>query len=111
MGNPDGTSDQAWNTTDSTIPTSLKQECKEYLTQWGSPPKNRMPKISCTDATIHAAQDFINELQNPSPAIPLVTFGNKHNEALITPDRIFEKLTSSARSLRVVHPEQHQPII
>ena len=45
------------------------------------PRKFSMPKISSTDATIHAAQDLIHGLKNPAPFSPLATLGNSHNEA------------------------------
>ena len=67
--------------------------------------------MSHTDAAIHATQYRIYALQNLAPAIPLVTTGNTHNKALILLANIFEKATYPERSLRVVHPEQHQPII
>ena len=49
-----------------------------------TPQTINMPKFSSTDATIHAAQDLIHELQNPAPDIPLVTLVNVHKEALIS---------------------------
>ena len=60
-----------------------------------------MPKMSTTDETMNAAQDLIHTLQNPSPAIPLVTLVNSHKEALISIEYIFGKSTSPAATPRV----------
>ena len=50
-----------------------------------------MPKMSYTDAKIHAAQDLIHALQNPAPANPLVALVNLHKEKLRYLTEIFEK--------------------
>ena len=60
-----------------------------------------MLKISSTDATIYAAQDLINLLQNPEPARPLVTLVNAHKEPFISLADIFGKSTSPAVPTRV----------
>ena len=60
-----------------------------------------MPKMSSTDATIHAVHDLIRAIYNPAPAIPLVTLVNLHKEALISLADIFEKSTSPAVPLRI----------
>ena len=43
------------------------------------------------DVTIHATQDLIYALQNPSPEIPLVKLWNSHKEALKSLVEIFRK--------------------
>ena len=65
-----------------------------------SPRKFRMPNMSSTDATIHAAQDLIHALQNTEPASPLVTPGNAHKEALISLEETFVKAPPPAVPLR-----------
>ena len=70
-----------------------------------------MPNMSSKDSEIHDAQDLIHALQNRAPASPLVTLQTTHNDSLITPSRIFVKASSPEELPRVVHPEQHQPII
>ena len=50
-----------------------------------------IPKMSSTDATIHAAQDLFDALQNQAPARPLATRVNAHKEALISLAYIFVK--------------------
>ena len=60
-----------------------------------------MPKMSSTDATIHAAQDLIHALQNLAPARPLVTLVNVHKEALGFLSDIFGKATSPSVPPRV----------
>ena len=66
------------------------------------------------DAIIHSPQDLIGELQNPAPAIPLVTLGNIHNKALISLENIFIKLTSPAVPPRVplegAYPDKLQQV-
>ena len=66
-----------------------------------SSPKTNMPRMSSTEATIHAAQYLIRALQNPAPAIPLATLGNAHKEALRSLAEIFGKATSPAIPLRM----------
>ena len=60
-----------------------------------------MPKMSSTDAIIHAAQDLIHALKNPAPASPLVTLGNLRKESLRSLADIFVKVTSPAEPPRV----------
>ena len=73
-----------------------------------------MPKMSSTDATIHAVQDLIIALQNPSPSRPLVTVINVHKEALIYLANIFGKAAPSAVPQRVpineAYPEKLQQV-
>ena len=40
------------------------------------PKQFNMPQMSSKNAKIHAVQDLINALQNPTPASPLVKLGN-----------------------------------
>ena len=67
--------------------------------------------MSSPYAAIHASQDLIYALQNAEPDSQLVTIVNTHNDALINLASIFDKATYSSRPTRVVHTEQHQPII
>ena len=60
-----------------------------------------MPKISSTDVTIHSTQYLIHALQNPAPAIPLVTLVNLHKEAVISLADMIGKATPPAEPLRV----------
>ena len=46
------------------------------------PRKFSMPKISSTDANIHAAQYLIHALKNSVPSSPLVTLRNAHKGVL-----------------------------
>ena len=73
-----------------------------------------MPKMSSTDATIHAVQDLIIALQNASPSRPLVTVINVHKEALIYLANIFGKAAPSAVPQRVpineAYPEKLQQV-
>ena len=55
-----------------------------------------MPKMSSTDATIHAAQDLIHALDNSSPESQLVTLGNSQKEEFISLLEILGKATSPA---------------
>ena len=50
-----------------------------------------MPQMYYMDATYHAAQDIIYELQNPEPASTLVKLGHGHKEALKNLADIFIK--------------------
>ena len=68
-------------------------------------------EMSSIDSDIHYAQYLIRLLQNTVPSIPLVKHRNLHNEVLRFLVKQFNKATSPARSLRVVQPEHHQPII
>ena len=76
--------------------------------------KFNIPKMYYKDAIIHSPQDLIGELQNPAPAIPLVTLGNIHNKALISLENIFIKLTSPAVPPRVplegAYPDKLQQV-
>ena len=47
--------------------------------------------MSSIDATYHAAQDIIYELQNPEYASPIVKLVNGHKEALKALADIFRK--------------------
>ena len=68
----------------------------------GFPPKQfNMPQISSTDATFHAAQDFIYALHNPAPASPLLKLGNGQTEALRDLAEIFIKSKTPEVPLRV----------
>ena len=73
-----------------------------------------MPKMSTTDATIHATQDLIHSLQNSEPARPLFTLVNSHKESLRSLSEIFIKATSAAVPLRVpiqgTNPEKLQQV-
>ena len=60
-----------------------------------------MPKLSSTNATIHASQYLIIAIQNPATEIPLVTLGNSLKDLLISLEEIFVKATPPAVSLRV----------
>ena len=65
------------------------------------PKQFNMPQMSSTDATFHASHDLIYALHNPAQAIPLVTLGNAHKEALITLSEIFTKSKNPELPLRV----------
>ena len=62
------------------------------------PPQNKihMLQMSSVDATYHAAQDLIYELQNPEPASPLLKLGNGQKESLKTLANIFRKANPPA---------------
>ena len=72
------------------------------------PPKFNIPKMSSTDAIIHAAQDLFNALKDPSPDIPVGTPGNSHKEALKYLAEIFGKATSPTVPPRVPVRGSHQ---
>ena len=55
-----------------------------------------MPQMSSVDATYHAVQDLIYEIQNPAPASPLFKLGNGHKEAWNTLAEIFRKVKPTA---------------
>ena len=63
--------------------------------------QSNMPKMSSTYAIIHAAQDLIYAIQNPSPAILLGKLGNLHKEALISLAEISRKAIPPAGPPRV----------
>lgn len=42
----------------------------------------KVPKITSTNAAIIAANDLLNTLQNPSPALPNLQLTTTHYEAL-----------------------------
>ena len=60
-----------------------------------------MPKMSSTDATIHASRDLIHAIQNTAPEIPLFKIGNSHKEALIYLAEILGKTSSPEVPQRV----------
>ena len=57
--------------------------------------------MSSMDATFHAAQYLIYELQNPPPASPLTKLGNGNREKLRTVAEIFRKSKTPAVPPRV----------
>ena len=57
------------------------------------PNKLTMPKMSSTDAAIHAEQYLIYQLHGPVPASLLVTLGDSHTVSLRTLAGIFNKAT------------------
>ena len=66
-----------------------------------SPKQFNIPKMSSTDATIHATQDLIYALQDPAPDSSSVKLVNTHNESFIEIAYIFRKETPSAVPTRV----------
>ena len=114
MEDPDVTSDHPWSTIYA-IRLFFNTGAEWTLGIVEFPPRNVcMPKISSIDSIINSAHDLIYALKNPAPAIPLVTRGNVHNEALISLAEIFGKAMSSARPPRVpikeVYPEKLQQV-
>ena len=67
-----------------------------------------MPKMTTTDATIHATHYLMYALQNIAPEIPPVKLVNTHKEALISLAEIFRKSTSPAVPLRVLIRKLYQ---
>ena len=64
--------------------------------------------MSSTDAAIIAAQDLIHALQNPEPAIPILTLENSYKEAMRSIEYLFGKATPPTIPLRVPVRGAHQ---
>ena len=92
---------------------STKKRTESIADTVGFLPKEfNMPKMSSTDADIHAAQDFICGLQNPAPASPLVTVGDTLTSALKKLVGIFNNTNPRDRTTILVPTEsqwQNQP--
>ena len=64
-----------------------------------------MPQMYSMDATFLAVKDLIYALQNPAPALPLVTVGNGHKETLRTLVELFIKANPQSVPPRVTGRE------
>ena len=81
------------------IPKTISERISDTVDP--PPTKSNMPKMSSTDATIHAAHDLIHSLQNSESESPPVTLENTHKESLRSLSGIFVKATSPAVPPRV----------